>query len=93
MSRLELVEREIAFSQSAQDRRDGVWHVWTNDPYWLRRLATIGAEVVRDSGASKEYKLDQRMVLLRKVPKMRAIRPGVAEYFTRKAEGPDQKMM
>lgn len=93
MSRLELAEREIAFSQSALDRRAGVWHVWTNDPYWFRRLATIGAEVVRDSGASKEYKLAQRMVLLRKVPKLREGRPGVAEFFTRKTQGQDQKLM
>lgn len=91
--RLELVEREIAISQSAQDRHDGVWHVWTNDPFWFRRLAAIGAEVVKDSGGSKEYKVQQRMILLRKVPKPREGRPGLAEYFERKVEGPEQKLM
>lgn len=83
MGRMTLDEREISFSQSAQDRRDGVWHVWTNDPYWHRRLDRVGARLVSTDSDSRSYRVTQRQLLLRCVPVSR-IRPRAIEYLRRR---------
>lgn len=81
MARLELGEREISLTQSAEDRQNGVWHVWTNDNFMHRRLKSVGAKVVTETENGTTYELDQRQVLLRKVPAKRAGNPGVTHYL------------
>lgn len=83
MARTELVEREISITQNALDRRDGVWHVWSNDPYWNRRLERVGAVVERVAGDGKEYTLLQRQLLIRKVPTARS-GPRVIKFLERR---------
>ena len=59
-------ERETHLSMAADDR--SVWIVFSDDPVMMRRLDVI-AEVVRDVGAGKEYRLRADQVLLRLVRK------------------------
>lgn len=81
MARLELGEREISLTQSAEDRQAGIWHVWTNDNFMHRRLRSVGAKVVSETESGTTYQLDQRQVLLRKVPAKRAGSPGVVQFL------------
>lgn len=83
MDRLELGEREIVLTQSAEDRRNGVWHCWTNDNFNHRRLERIGAKVVEKKASGTDYELDVRQVLFRKIPAQRKANPHAAEYLKR----------
>lgn len=86
-SRQELGEREVSCSQTAADRQDEKgFQVWTNDPYWLRRLDKIGAEVVSASQDGKTYRLDQTQVLFRKVPMKRKSGAEVVNRLKARAE-------
>lgn len=80
-ARLTLEEREISLNQSAQDRHDGIWHVYTNDSYYQRRLKRIGAV---DLG-NGFYEIGHRQVLLRLIPKARQA-PRIIEFQKRKQE-------
>ena len=90
MARLELVEREICITQNAQERRDGVWNVWTNDNYWHRRLQSVGATVVSESESGCQYTLAQRQVLIRKIPARRQ-GPRVVHFQQRKASKAERR--
>lgn len=46
----------------------GTWYVFTDDPYWIRRLDKIG-ELVRETGQGREYKLQANQVIIRAIPK------------------------
>ena len=71
MTTLTADEREICVSQTDAERADGIWHVFTSSPYWIRRLDKFG-ELIREDGlGGKEYRLRQKQVLLRKQPKKR----------------------
>lgn len=72
MTRLTLSEREIVISQSAQDRRDGIWHVWSNDRYHQRRLEKRGAKLIEETGGGgRQYEVGQRQILIRATPARR----------------------
>lgn len=87
MQRLELVEREVSFTQNAADRRDGIWHVWTNDAYWHRRLKSVGATLIKEgSGGGADYTLALRQLLVRKVPAPRKQGPRIIDFTRRKVE-------
>lgn len=60
--------RETHFNQSASDH--GTWYVFTDDPFWIRRLDRIG-ELVRETGQGREYKLRANQVSVRAIPKKR----------------------
>lgn len=49
----------------------GEWTVFSDDPYWVRRLDKIAAGT--PVGKGKEYKLQANQVTLRAVPKKRKI--------------------
>jgi hypothetical protein len=65
-------EREICVCQTDEERAEGVWHVYTSSPFWMRRLDKFG-ELVQDRGEGKEYRLQQNQVHLRKLPKKRVM--------------------
>ncbi|RIK40324.1 MAG: hypothetical protein DCC55_15460 [Chloroflexi bacterium] len=54
-------ERETAITQSSEDHSR--WEVWTDDPYWQRRLDRIA--IGRPNGSGKAYTLQADQVLLR----------------------------
>lgn len=83
--RLELAEREIGLSQSALDRRDNLFHIWTNDPYWYRRLERVGAILVDTTSSSRTYTVDSRQVLIRRIPAKRIGRPPTGNFFKKRA--------
>lgn len=83
--RLELAEREVSLSQSALDRRDNLFHIWTNDPYWYRRLEKVGAVLVKETVTSREYTVESRQILIRRVPAKREGHSQAGEYFKQKA--------
>lgn len=56
-------ERETHLSMTADDR--SIWLVFSDDPYWMRRLDAI-AEFVRNVGEGKEYRLRSDQLTLRK---------------------------
>jgi hypothetical protein len=55
-------ERETAITQSSENHK--AWEVWTDDPYWQRRLDHIATG--RPSGSGRNYTLRADQVLLRK---------------------------
>ena len=72
MVELTNAEKEIHLNMTGDDH--GTWSLVTDDPYWIRRMETIGAEFVRDIGySSKEYRLDRGQVTIRKKLKARQI--------------------
>jgi len=49
-------EQETHFSQTAEERIAGIWHVYTDDPIWLRKLDRMDAEDVEvESHGGKHY--------------------------------------
>jgi hypothetical protein len=62
-------ERETHLNMTGDDH--GTWTVFSDDPYWVRRLEKIGAELVRETGKGREYRLAANMVTIRKAPKHR----------------------
>jgi hypothetical protein len=66
-------ERETALTMSSEDHSR--WHVWTDDPYMMRRLDRLAAGEPADSG--KRYTLRADQVLLRKgKPQLSAAQKG-----------------
>jgi K+/H+ antiporter YhaU regulatory subunit KhtT len=59
-------ERETHFNMTGDNHSE--WVVFTDDPYWIRRLDKIGA-VLREYGAGKEYILSASQVTVRAKPK------------------------
>jgi hypothetical protein len=59
-------ERETHLNMVGDDH--GTWIVFSDDPYWMRRLDRI-AEVVRVTGVGKEYRLDANQVIIKAKPK------------------------
>lgn len=62
--RLSLSEQEIHFSMSGDD--PDTWYAYTDYPRWQRKLESVGAELVRDDGIGKHYRLRADQVLIRK---------------------------
>lgn len=59
---LAMDERETTFTQTGDDR--GVWHVFTNDLVWIRRLHQKGARLVRADEWGVAFDLDDNQVRL-----------------------------
>jgi len=59
---LALDENETTFTQTGDDR--GVWHVFTNDLVWIRRLHQKGARLVRADEWGVAFDLDDNQVRL-----------------------------
>lgn len=57
-------ERETHLSMSGNEH--GHWDVFTDDPYWIRRLEKLGIEPIRIVGAGCQYRLTAEQVLIRK---------------------------
>lgn len=67
-------ERETHFNMTGDDH--GRWHIFTDDPFWLRRLDKCkGAECIRAVGEGKEYTLPANWLRIQKPPKGRKIDP------------------
>lgn len=56
-------ERETCLNMTADDH--STWLVFSDDPYWMRRLDSI-AEFVRNVGEGKEYRLRADQLTLRR---------------------------
>jgi hypothetical protein len=61
-------ERETSIYQSAADRDEGFWHIYSDDHFWMKRLDKI-AESSKPTGVGKDYRLRQDQVVLRKAPR------------------------
>jgi hypothetical protein len=61
---LTLAEQETIIYSNATDR--SAWEVCTSDPVWQRRLEALGAQCIRERGATKWYALADGQLLLRK---------------------------
>ncbi len=57
-------ETETHLNQSADDH--GHWELFSDDPFWHRRMAKLGIEPVKSVGAGFVYRLTADMVLIRK---------------------------
>ena len=58
-------EREIGIFQTDDERAEGIWHVYTSSPYWIRHLDKIAEGRRADGFGGQEYTLKQNQVLLR----------------------------
>lgn len=70
MSKLAKEEMETHVSRTALDE---AWEVYTDDPRFIKKFQSIGAEFVRDLGYGKVFKLNDEMLVLRKQPKGKAV--------------------
>lgn len=70
MSKLAKEEMETHVSRTALDE---AWEVYTDDPKYIRKMQSIGAEFVRDLGYGKVFELNDEMLVLRKQPKGKAV--------------------
>ena len=61
---LQIDERETHLSMAGNEH--GHWDVFTDDPYWMRRLEKLGIEPVRVVGCGRQYRLTADQVLIRK---------------------------
>jgi len=57
-------ERETHLSMAGTEH--GHWDVFTDDPYWIRRLEKLGIEPIRIVGAGCQYRLTADQVMIRK---------------------------
>lgn len=57
-------EREINISQSDADR--STFEVFTDSPFWIRRMAKLGIEPIKPVGFGFKYQLSADQVLIRK---------------------------
>jgi hypothetical protein len=64
---LSLEERETHFNMTG-DNHD-LWEVYTDDPYWIRRLDKIAKAWKLEHGGGKHYKLDASQITVRAKPK------------------------
>ena len=55
MSNLTNAERETHFNQTAEERIAGVWHIYTDDPHWLKRLAQLDIPCEEDAGSEGKH--------------------------------------
>lgn len=60
MNTLTLDERETHYSQTAQERIDGVWHAYTDDPTTIRKLDRL-VERLNDGDVEIEERGDGRL--------------------------------
>ena len=70
MSKLAKEEMETHVSRTALDE---AWEVYTDDPRFIKKFQSLGAEFVRDLGFGKVFKLTDDMLVLRKKPKGKAV--------------------
>lgn len=63
-------EMETHLNRAALDE---AWEVYTDDPKYIRKMQSIGAEFVRDLGYGKVFKLTDEMLILRKQPKVKTV--------------------
>ena len=52
---------------------DEAWEVYTDDPRYIKKFQSLGAEFVRDLGYGKVFRLDDEMLILRKKPKVKTV--------------------
>lgn len=57
-------ERETHLNMTGDDH--SMWHVFTDDPYWVRRLERVGATLVRETATGREYRLPANQLSIRK---------------------------
>ncbi len=70
MSKLAKEEMETHVSRMALDKE---WEVYTDDPRYIKKFQSLGAEFVRDLGYGKVFRLDDEMLILRKKPKVKTV--------------------
>lgn len=70
MSKLAKEEMETHISRMALDE---AWEVYTDDPRFIKKFQSLGAEFVRDLGYGKVFKLTDDMLVLRKKPKVKTV--------------------
>ena len=58
-------EQETHISQTAEERRRGVWRVYTDDPYWQRRFDERGELIKVEVGGGRHYEIEHRQITLR----------------------------
>jgi len=59
-------EMETHISQTAEERSRGIWHVYTDDPYWIRRLDERGGKLVKvERSGGRHYEIAHRQISLR----------------------------
>lgn len=58
--RLALDERETTFTQTADNRH--IWHVFSNDEVWIRRLMSKGAELLKYDEYGATFRLEGNQV-------------------------------
>ena len=63
-------EMETHLNRTALDE---AWEVYTDDPRFIKKFQSLGAEFVRDLGFGKVFKLTDDMLVLRKQPKVKAV--------------------
>ena len=64
ISELSPAERETHLNQAGDDHN--TWTVYTDDPYWIRRLDKITEATKIEPHGGKHYTLDKQQVSLRK---------------------------
>lgn len=64
---LTLEERETCFNMAADNH--GLWDVYTDDIYWIRRLDKIAKAWKVERGGGKHYKLKSSQITVRAKPK------------------------
>jgi hypothetical protein len=57
-------ERETHLNMTGDNHAE--WEVFTDDPYWIRRLEKMGIQPVAKVGFGFKYKLSADQVLIRK---------------------------
>ena len=57
-------ERETHLSMSGDDH--GAWELFTDDPYWMRRIEKLDIAPVKAVGAGFVYRLNADQVVVRK---------------------------
>ena len=57
-------ERETIISMAGDDH--DTWIVYTDDPYWQRRVERLGIQPFEVRGAGRKYRLHADQVLIRK---------------------------
>ena len=70
MNKLAKEEQETHISRMALDE---AWEVYTDDPRFIKKFQSLGAEFVRDLGFGKVFKLTDEMLVLRKKPKVKTV--------------------
>lgn len=57
-------ERETHLNMTGDNH--GEWEIFTDDPYWIRRLEKLGIEPFQKVGWGFKYRLNADQVLIRK---------------------------